>query len=662
MKLRFLHLLFLFAALVSAVAMPAWSETVSFGSVAHGESKTLTVSFQFARATTLSGVAVLTSGAANLDFQEAAGGTCVTGRSYYAKGSCTVEVTFAPKSTGSRWGAVVLDEAGAPIATTYLNGAGLGAQIIFPWAHPAAVPIPAVLEGAPAAIAVDGSGNLYIGDDGPPGANNSRVLKETLSQGRYTQTTIASGLASAAYLAVDGAGNVFVDSGASLYKLTRSGSAYTRSAIYLGYKLASVAVDGAGNVYFLSEGSLYAALLQPGGSYAVSVPLPMPGLNSSDTLGELGQVAVDGHGNILFSANVTVQDIYNGEIPTTYSEVFEEVPSESTYTATQLGVKSVSVKDAANATVPNLSIATDLFGDLYTWGGPLFSTPSWNSLSEFALQTCGSETDMCYDGVSWGGNLGDIYTAGPGNTWKLSSISANDVTVDAQGNVYVASSRAITTTSGPQGAPINGIYKIDLASAPVETFSATVHGTANASPLAAIAANLGNASLKVSGVSFPEDFPSDSASYQFPGIGERCAAGVSVAPLGGCYVHFGFTPLAPLDGDASKTLAEEINLDADAWGAPAAIAVNGTEVEPTAATPTFSVAGGKYGEAQSVVLRDATAGAKVYYTTNGTAPTVASKVYSGAISVAATETIEAIAVADGYRSSAVAKSSYTIAP
>jgi arabinogalactan endo-1,4-beta-galactosidase len=84
---------------------------------------------------------------------------------------------------------------------------------------------------------------------------------------------------------------------------------------------------------------------------------------------------------------------------------------------------------------------------------------------------------------------------------------------------------------------------------------------------------------------------------------------------------------------------------------------------PQAAAPTFSPAAGNYITAQSVSISDTTAGATIYYTTNGTTPTTASTVYSGAIAIPATpatETIEAIAVATGYANSPVASAVYTI--
>ena len=84
----------------------------------------------------------------------------------------------------------------------------------------------------------------------------------------------------------------------------------------------------------------------------------------------------------------------------------------------------------------------------------------------------------------------------------------------------------------------------------------------------------------------------------------------------------------------------------------------------TLATPTFSVPAGTYTAVQSVTLSDATAGATIYYTTNGNTPTISSPVYTGqAIPVTITTTIKAIAVgAPGYATSAVASAIYTLNP
>ena len=81
---------------------------------------------------------------------------------------------------------------------------------------------------------------------------------------------------------------------------------------------------------------------------------------------------------------------------------------------------------------------------------------------------------------------------------------------------------------------------------------------------------------------------------------------------------------------------------------------------PQAATPTFSLASGSYTGTQTVSILDGTAKASIYYTTNGTIPTVNSTPYTGSFQVSASETISAIATASGYTQSAVAQAQYTI--
>jgi len=78
------------------------------------------------------------------------------------------------------------------------------------------------------------------------------------------------------------------------------------------------------------------------------------------------------------------------------------------------------------------------------------------------------------------------------------------------------------------------------------------------------------------------------------------------------------------------------------------------------ATPATSPPAGTYTTALYVTLYTTTAGAKIYYTTDGTTPTTASTLYSGAISVSASITLKAIAVKDGMNNSAVLTAVYTI--
>ena len=113
---------------------------------------------------------------------------------------------------------------------------------------------------------------------------------------------------------------------------------------------------------------------------------------------------------------------------------------------------------------------------------------------------------------------------------------------------------------------------------------------------------------------------------------------------------------------AASPLTETIQAIALVSGsAPSTVAAATYTIAPPAPAPTFSPAAGTYTSAQMVTLADALPGTAIYYTANGTAPTTSSTIYTGPIAVSATETIEVIAVATGYSSSAVASAVYTIA-
>ncbi len=79
-----------------------------------------------------------------------------------------------------------------------------------------------------------------------------------------------------------------------------------------------------------------------------------------------------------------------------------------------------------------------------------------------------------------------------------------------------------------------------------------------------------------------------------------------------------------------------------------------------AALPAFNPPAGTYTGAQHVSITDATPGATIYYTTDGTTPTKSSTKYTGPVAISASTTLKALAVATGYLNSSVATASYTI--
>jgi hypothetical protein len=81
-----------------------------------------------------------------------------------------------------------------------------------------------------------------------------------------------------------------------------------------------------------------------------------------------------------------------------------------------------------------------------------------------------------------------------------------------------------------------------------------------------------------------------------------------------------------------------------------------------AAKPTFSVKAGTYSTAQQVRIRDTTRDAVIYYTTDGWTPTIASKRYTGPITIDTTTTLQAIAIVPSALAvrSLVANAQYTV--
>jgi DNA-binding beta-propeller fold protein YncE len=299
-----------------------------------GKSAAQPVLLQFTTAGTLATIQALTQGASGLDFSATTGGTCTTGKAYTLNQTCTVDVLFSPKYAGTRQGAVVLLNASkAPLATAYIQGTGEGAQLTFAPAQQSTV---ATWLDQPTGLCVDGAGNVYIDD-----TYNLRLLKETLSDGTYVQSTIPWSGAGEFYpsgFAVDGAGSLYLGdpNNARVVKLTVAGSSYTESTVTNGLNSSiGLAVDGAGTVYIADffDNKVVKETVSANG-YSQSII----GSNLNQPMG----VAVDGVGNVY------IADSGN-------SRVLKETPYwggyiQSTVTA---GLKSPA------------GVAVDGAGDLY---------------------------------------------------------------------------------------------------------------------------------------------------------------------------------------------------------------------------------------------------------------------------------------------------------
>jgi chitodextrinase len=134
---------------------------------------------------------------------------------------------------------------------------------------------------------------------------------------------------------------------------------------------------------------------------------------------------------------------------------------------------------------------------------------------------------------------------------------------------------------------------------------------------------------------------------------------------GGGVVSHGTLYIGPVSIDANttiKTIAFKSGM-ADSDVATGAFTIT---ILPVASAPTLSPAGGAYATAQSVTISSATSGASIAYTTDGSTPTESGGVvthgtlYSGAVSISASTTLNAIAFKIGYTDSAVTSGFFTV--
>jgi hypothetical protein len=79
-----------------------------------------------------------------------------------------------------------------------------------------------------------------------------------------------------------------------------------------------------------------------------------------------------------------------------------------------------------------------------------------------------------------------------------------------------------------------------------------------------------------------------------------------------------------------------------------------------AAMPTLSLASGTYTQLETVTLSDSTAGAKIYYTLNGSLPQSSWTLYTAPISLTSSAKVSAYAVATNFKNSNVASGNYTL--
>jgi hypothetical protein len=276
--------------------------------------------------------------------------------------------------------------------------------------------------------------------------------------------------------------------------------------------------------------------------------------------------------------------------------------------------------------------------------------------------------------------------AGPAVKFTVPLVSDGKVFVGAQGelDVYGLLANAPPTAAAPTFSPAPGSYpNTQLVTLASTTSGATIYYTkTGAAPTTASNRYQGPISIStkttIKAIAVAPGLETSALSRATYSIGVatptfspapgtyKSSLNVSLADVtSGATIYYttnGTTPttastkyVEPIPASRTTTIKA---LAAFSGSSNSAVA-SGTYTLVTA-TPTFSPAPGTYASGQTVSLSDATSGAAIYYTTDGSTPTTASTKYVGAIRLTASRTIKAIAVASGHSNSAVLGGTYTI--
>jgi Chitobiase/beta-hexosaminidase C-terminal domain/FG-GAP-like repeat/Bacterial Ig-like domain (group 3)/NHL repeat len=392
-----------------------------------------------------------------------------------------------------------------------------------------------------------------------------------------------------------------------------------------------VAVDGDGNLYIADETNevVWQVAAATGEATVVAGTLQSPGYSGDGGPATSAQLSGPNHVALDQDGNLYISDSGNQLVRL----VTAATGTISTYAGTRTA--GTGIGDGGPATSAHLDNPEGLTFDS---AGNLYIADSGNARIRMVNAGTGIITTVAGGGSSPGPSQGD---GGPATSASLTA--PIDVALDPQGNLYIADDGA------------SRVRKVAVATGIISTVAGNGDRGSSGDGLPATQAEAVPYGLAVDGAG---DLYISSGSV----VRELAAGGTSLTTFAGS----GYTGYSGDGGSA--TLANFCGPDGLAFDPAGNLYVadqcdyriRKVTFSNAVATPTFNVAAGAYSSTQSVEISDATQGAIIYYTTDGSTPTPHSSVYSAAIAVNQSETLKAIAVAGGYANSPVAAATYTI--
>jgi NHL repeat len=478
------------------------------------------IAFDVPNGSVTTGLSLGVEGSATTDFSNVGSttNTCAAAMTFNSDTVCSFDVAFSPAAAGARLGAIQLNSAAGAIGTQFLSGTGMaGALTIDPGT------LTALGSGiTPAGVGVDELGNAYLVD-----GKAKQVLKIPTAGGMATP--VVTGLGAPAQVAVDGQGTVYVaDAGNN--RIVRITAAGVSSYLGLGLKAPSgVAVDLSGNVYVADAGNSRVVKISAIVGAQTTVPIDAATLlsPSSLTVDSVGNLYIldTGSGKVIevpISGGQQLVNLPSGLTPVALSvdlagDLF--VADSSSLSVIEVPLNATSGTTILSGLTTPVGLAIDSFGSLYladaakssitainriegavvfqqtdikattfstspltlTSAGNLnvtLSTPLFTETGSAAFPVTAPSTGACIAGAELplGESCQEIATFHPTTTGNLSSVvtfpsSGSGVTANLSG---VSVNLTVTSLSVLQTAPATGTVYVGQSA----TVSATVVPTA----------------------------------------------------------------------------------------------------------------------------------------------------------------------------------------
>ncbi len=389
-----------------------------------------------------------------------------------------------------------------------------------------------------------------------------------------------------------------------------------------------VAVDGSGNLYIVDSANsvLWQVSAATDKATVVAGTLQSPGYSGDGGPATSAQLKNPNHVAVDQAGNLYISDGYNQVV----RMVTMETGIISTYAGTT--TSGTAIGDGGPATSAHLSpqgLAFDSAGNLYI-------ADTLNGRIRMVNPGTGIITTVA--GTSPGPSQGD-----GGLATSATLNGPMGIALDPEGNLYIADDGAFL------------VRKVTAATGIISTVAGNGDRGSSGDGLSATQAEAAPYGLAIDGAG---DLYISNGSV----VRELAAGATTLTTFAGS----GYTGFSGDGGSA--TLANFCNVDGMAFDVAGNLYVTDQcnfrvrklTYSNTVAAPTFNVPQGTYASGQSIEIADTTDGAIIYYTTDGSTPTVHSNVYSAAIAVKQTTTMKAMAIAGGYANSPVVTVIYTI--